>query len=239
LKKIAIGNDIEKVLAEINSSFLKEKGSQLSDLFSPRHLSIMWIGILIAIFQQITGINSVIYYAPVILKETGLSTSGSLFQTIGIGIITVIATFLAICMVDKIGRKLLLLFGSFFMGFSLIVLGICFQYGYFRNYVVIIALLLYVASFSATWGAVAWVYLSEIFPNRIRALAMSVATLALWIADFIVTYTFPIMRAEFGTSIIFFIYALLCIIAFGFVFKKVPETKGRSLEKIEKLFNIN
>lgn len=238
LKKIATGNDIEKVLAEINGSFLKGKVSQLSNLFSPRHLSIMWIGILIAIFQQMTGINSVIYYAPVILKETGLSTSGSLFQTIGIGIITVIATFLAIGMVDKIGRKLLLLFGSFFMGISLIVLGICFQYSYFRNYIVIIALLLYVASFSATWGAVAWVYLSEIFPNRIRAFAMSVATLALWIVDFIVTYTFPIMRAEFGISIIFFIYALLCLIAFGFVLKKVPETKGRSLEEIEELFNI-
>ncbi len=234
LQKIA-GSRVEPALAEIEGSFQQKRASALSDLFSSRHLPLIWMGILIAVFQQITGINSVIYYAPVILRETGLSVSGSLFQTIGIGVINILATLLAIGTVDKVGRKPLLLTGSVLMCISLFGLGLCFHYQYFSHYVVMIALLLYVASFSATWGAVAWVYLSEIFPNRIRALAMSVATLALWIGDFVVTYTFPIMTTAFGTAVTFFTYGTVCIIVIAFVVIRVPETKGHSLEEIEKL----
>jgi len=233
LKKTG-GKDVEEALAEISNSFCREQKPILPDIFSRRYLPIIRMGILIAVFQQITGINSVIYYAPMILKQTGLSTSGSLFQTIGIGIINIAATLAAIGMVDKIGRKPLLLIGSFCMGLSVAGLGLCFHYRYFGNYAVIIALLLYVASFSATWGAVAWVYLSEIFPNRIRALAMSMATMTLWAGDFAVTYTFPIMNEKLGIAVTFFVYAFICAIVFVFIFVKVPETKKRSLEEIEK-----
>ena len=222
-------------LAEIDASFTDQSKLVLAELFSSKYLPVIGIGILIAVFQQVTGINSVIYYAPVILKETGVSTTGSLFQTIGIGIINIFATSLAIALVDKIGRKRLLLIGSLLMGISLVALGICFNFHYFENYIILISLLVYVGSFSATWGAVAWVYLSEIFPNRIRGLALSVATLALWLADFIVTYTFPIMTTKLGTSVTFFIYAILSITAFIYILVKVPETKGYSLEEIEKL----
>src|SRR5262245_45774240 len=154
---------------------------------------VLFLGILIAVFQQVTGINSILYYAPVIFRETGLDSSSSLLQTIGIGFVNVMATFIAIGLVDKVGRRKFLLTGSILMGLSLVTVALCFHFKYFDHYIVLIGMLVYVGAFGCTLGAVTWVYLSEIFPNRIRGLALSIATLSLWIADFIVTYTFPIM----------------------------------------------
>ncbi|MES2731858.1 MAG: sugar porter family MFS transporter [Bacteroidota bacterium] len=222
-------------LTAIVSSFQHEKQSTLSELFSPQHRGIVGIGVLIAVFQQITGINAILYYAPEIFKETGLNTSGSLLQTLSIGVVNVLSTFIAIGLVDRIGRKRLLLIGSLLMGLSLVSVALCFQYKYYENYLVLIATLVYVAAFGCTLGAVTWVYLSEIFPNRIRGLAMSAATLALWLADFVVTYTFPVMTQQLGTSATLFTYALFCAVAFVYIFVKVPETKGKTLEEIEKL----
>jgi len=228
--------ETEEAFTEISRSVLQEGKSRWRNVLSAQYMPVIRMGVLIALFQQITGINSIIYYAPVILRQTGLSTSGSLFQTVGIGIINIIATLVAIAMVDKVGRKPLLLGGSFLMGVSLGVLSLCFYNHYFGGYVIIIALLMYVASFAATWGAVAWVYLAEIFPNRIRAIAMSVATTALWIGDFIVTYTFPIMNERLGIATAFLIYALACVVIFLFILNRVTETRNRSLEEIEKSF---
>jgi MFS family permease len=123
------------------------------------------------------------------------------------------------------------------MGLMLTALGLCFRFGFFGYNLVLIFTLLYVAAFGCTLGAVVWVYLSEMFPNRIRGIALSVATLALWIADFAVTYTFPVMNEKLGTSLIFFVYAGCCVVAFLFIFLKVPETRGRSLEQAETLFH--
>jgi SP family arabinose:H+ symporter-like MFS transporter len=234
LKRTAGESFSEYEITQIQSSFQVEKQAKFSDLFSPRHMPIIWIGTLIAVFQQITGINSILYYAPVILEETGIGASGSLLQTIGIGIVNVLSTFIAIVLVDKVGRKILLLTGSIVMGLSLISVALCFKYQYFDNYVVLISMLVYVGAFGATLGAVTWVYLSEIFPNHIRGLAMSFATMILWLADFAVTYTFPIMTVELGTSNTLFTYAVCCAIAFIYILLSVPETKGKSLEEIEK-----
>ena len=236
LTKTAGSTYSKQALKEISSSFTNEDTSELRTLFSSKYLPFIGIGIFIAAFQQFTGINSVIYYAPLIFKQTGVSISSSLLQTVGIGIVCLLATFIAIGLVDKAGRKKLFLVGSILMASSLFALAACFYFQYFSHYVVLIALLLYVASFSATWGAVAWVYISEIFPNSIRGLALSVATLSLWIGDFIVTYTFPIMIRHLGAGGAFSIYAVLCIVAFIFILMKVPETKDRSLEDIEKSF---
>lgn len=219
---------------QIQLSFHNQFRARLSDLLSRSYLPIVWIGVMIAIFQQITGINSILYYAPVIFKETGLDMSGSLLQTIGIGLINVLATFIAIGWVDKIGRKRLLLIGCVCMGLSLAAIGLCFHYRFFDLYIVLIAMVIYVGSFGATLGAVTWVYLSEIFPNRIRGLALSVATAALWIADFVVTATFPVMTKQLGTSVTLYTYAAFCAIAFLYILAKVPETKGKSLEEIER-----
>lgn len=223
-------------LIKIEQSFSDKTSVSLIELFNPVYRPVLMIGVLIAVFQQITGINSILYYAPVIFKETGLDSASSLMQTIGIGVINVLSTFIAIGLVDKIGRKAFLLIGSLLMGISLIGVGLCFQFAYFDHYLVLIFVLIYVAAFGCTLGAVTWVYLSEIFPNRIRGLAMSVATLALWLADFVVTYTFPVMTEELGTSSTLFTYAFFCAVAFVYILFKVPETKGKTLEEIEPLF---
>jgi len=135
-----------------------------------------------------------------------------------------------------VGRRKLLLIGSVLMGVSLVAVGLCFWYNYFDHGLVLIFMLLYVASFGATFGAVVWVYLSEIFPNLIRSMALSIATLSLWLADFAVTLSFPVMTKHLGVSYTMFCYAVLCGAAFVYLFFKVKETKGRSLEEIETLF---
>lgn len=208
----------------------------LLQLFSKLYRPVLFIGILIAVFQQVTGINAILYYAPVIFRETGLDSASSLLQTIGIGVVNVVSTFIAIGLVDKVGRKKFLLAGSLIMGISLVTVALCFQYKYFDNYIVLIFMLLYVSAFGCTLGAVTWIYLSEIFPNRIRGLALSVVTLALWLADFVVTYTFPVMTKKLGTAPALYCYAALCAFSFLYVLMKVKETKGRSLEEIEHLF---
>lgn len=225
-----------KEITAIENSFRTEERVSLKTLFNKTYRPVLFIGIMVAVFQQVTGINSILYYAPVIFKETGLDTSSSLLQTIGIGVVNVVSTFIAIGLVDKVGRKKFLLAGCVVMGISLVAVALCFRYSYFDNYIVLIFMLLYVGAFGCTLGAVTWVYLSEIFPNRVRGLALSVATLALWLADFIVTYTFPVMTKHLGTSVTLLSYAALCAIAFGYMLYKVKETKGRSLEDIEQLF---
>lgn len=224
----------QQEINRIEQSFQQQYRSGLSDLFRTKYRSLVWIGILIAVFQQVTGINSILYYAPVIFRETGLDISGSLLQTIGIGLVNVLATFIAIALVDRIGRKKLLVTGSLLMGASLLLIAACFRFGYFDYYIVLIAMLVYVGSFGCTLGAVTWVYLSEIFPNRIRGLALSAATLCLWLADFVVTYTFPVMRSKLGIPVTLLTYAVFCGIAFAYFILKLPETKGKTLEEIEK-----
>lgn len=236
LTKIADSRSIDKELAGIEKSFQHPYEISISRLFSKTYLPVLFIGILVAVFQQVTGINSILYYAPVIFRETGMDSSSSLLQTIGIGIVNVISTFIAIGLVDKLGRKKFLLAGSLIMGISLTAVALCFQYSYFDNYVVLIFMLLYVAAFGCTLGAVTWVYLSEIFPNMVRGLALSIATLSLWLADFGVTYTFPVMTKQLGTATTMYCYASLCGVAFVYMLFKVKETKGRTLEEIEALF---
>ncbi|HEX5153175.1 MAG TPA: sugar porter family MFS transporter [Parafilimonas sp.] len=236
LTKISGTLSVENEVAKIKNSFHKEKSISLKQLFNKTYRPVLFLGITIAIFQQVTGINSIIYYAPVIFKETGLDSSSSLMQTIGIGIVNIASTLVAIGLVDKIGRKKLLMIGSVLMGISLVAVGLCFHYKYFDHYVVLIFMLLYVASFGSTLGAVVWVYLSEIFPNLIRSLALSIATLSLWLADFAVTLTFPVMTKHLGTAYTMFCYAALCAVSFVYISFKVKETKGKTLEEMETLF---
>ncbi|HEY0057304.1 MAG TPA: sugar porter family MFS transporter [Pedobacter sp.] len=222
--------------AEVNSisqSFGKETEGTLKDLFLPRYSKVLIMGTLIAIFQQITGINAILYYAPEIFKNTGVSTSIASMQTIAIGITMLLFTLVAIWLVDKAGRKKLLLAGSAVMAMSLIAVAICFHFQFFGYYLVLLFLLLYIAGFSASLGAVTWVILSEIFPNRIRGLALSFATLILWLADFAASFSFPILNKQFGTSATLSIFALFCIIYLIYLQVKVPETKGKTLEELE------
>jgi SP family arabinose:H+ symporter-like MFS transporter len=220
-------------LTSISHSMGNEAEGTLKDLFLPRYSKVLIMGTLIAIFQQITGINAILYYAPEIFKNTGVSAAIASMQTIAIGFTMLLFTLVAIWLVDRAGRKKLLLVGSAVMALSLIVVAICFHFQFFGYYLVLLFLLLYIAGFSASLGAVTWVILSEIFPNRVRALALSFATLVLWLADFAASFSFPVLNKELGTSATLSLFALFCIIYLVYIQVRVPETKGKTLEELE------
>ena len=235
LEKVGGSEHCRTELAAIEESFHHETKEKLSALWLPAYRPVLWMGIIIAVFQQITGINAILYYAPEIFKYTGVTNENALLQTIGIGAMMFLFTLVAIWLVDKAGRRILLLMGCALMGLSLIGVATCFHFNYYDHYFVLIFLMLYIAGFSASLGAVTWVLLSEIFPNRIRALALSLSTLLLWIADFAASFSFPVLNEKLGVAATLLIFAALCAIYFFYIKWKVPETKGKTLEALEKL----
>ena len=227
----------ENELIEIEKSI---SGRTSGKLFSFGILIIV-IGILLSVFQQFVGINVVLYYAPEIFRNIGSGTDAALLQTVLVGAINLIFTVLAILTVDRYGRKPLQIIGALGMAVSMISLGFVF---YFKMMGIgaLIFMLTYVASFAMSWGPVTWVLLSEIFPNRIRGRAMAVAVAAMWISNYFVSWTFPIMDKSslltdiFHHGFAYWIYGIMGILAALFVWKMVPETKGKTLEEMEKLW---
>ncbi|GFN31502.1 sugar porter family MFS transporter [Paenibacillus xylaniclasticus] len=220
---------------DIKQSFQDEKRSSLRHLFQPGLRTALIVGVVIAILQQITGINAVLYYAPEILKETGAGTNAALLQTILVGAINVIFTILAIWLIDKIGRKVLLLVGSSIMTVCLILIGYAFHTDT-TGAAVLILLLVYVAAFAISLGPVVWVLLAEIFPNHIRGRATAIASMALWAADYVVSQSFPPMLESAGAASTFWIFAVMGLITVIFTWRVIPETKGKSLEQIENMW---
>lgn len=220
---------------EIKESFRVENGS-IRQLFSPALRLALIVGVGLAILQQVTGINAVLYYAPEIFKQTGAGTNAALIQTIFVGVINLLFTILAIWLIDKVGRKMLLLVGSSAMLICLIVIGAAFQTGHTSGPWVLIFILIYVAAFAVSLGPVVWVVISEIFPNRIRGKATAIASMALWTADYIVSQTFPPMLVSAGPALTFWIFGLMALITVIFTWRAVPETKGKTLEEIESLW---
>ncbi|OXM88300.1 sugar porter family MFS transporter [Paenibacillus rigui] len=221
---------------DIKASFQQESGS-LRQLFKPGLRMALIAGVVLAVLQQVTGINAVMYYAPEIFKATGAGTNASLVQTILVGLINFLFTILALWLIDKVGRKALLLAGSSLMALSLFVIGAAFHTGHTSGPIILIFILLYVASFAVSLGPVVWVILSEIFPNRIRGKATAIASMALWMADYIVSQSFPPMLNTAGPAMTFWIFGIMSLITFAFTWRVVPETKGRSLEEIESLWS--
>ncbi|HKJ34166.1 MAG TPA: MFS transporter, partial [Balneolales bacterium] len=201
---------------------------------------VIMVGILLSVFQQFVGINVVLYYAPEIFRNMGSGMDTSLLQTIIVGAVNLSFTIIAIFTVDKIGRKPLMIIGSIGMAIAMGMLGFMF----FAKDVGMLALLfmlLYTASFAVSWGPVTWVMLSEIFPNSIRG-AMSIAVAAQWVANLIVSWTFPIMNNStalnhvFNHGFTYWIYGIMGLLSALFMWKMVPETKERSLEEMETLW---
>jgi SP family xylose:H+ symportor-like MFS transporter len=235
LEKIAGKEQADKVLEEIKGTLVEQHAPWLSYGFG-----VILIGILLSVFQQFVGINVVLYYAGNIFRNMGASTDSSLMQTIIVGAVNLIFTVVAILTVDKFGRKPLMIIGSLGMAVSMIALGLSF-YTQQVGMLTLVFMLTYTASFALSWGPVCWVLLAEMFPNSIRG-AMSIAVAAQWIANWIVSLTFPMMNDnvwltdKFNHGFSYWIYGIMAVLSALFVWKLVPETKGKSLEDIEHLW---
>lgn len=215
------------------------EGGSLVQLFNPGMRQALIIGVALAILQQVTGINAILYYAPEIFKSSGAGIGSAMLQTVLVGAVNVGFTLVAIWLVDKAGRKALLLGGSAAMTLSLLAIGISFHLQKTESIWVLLSILVYIASFACSLGPVVWVVMAEIFPTRIRGRAMSVATTILWCSCFLVSQTFPILDERLGSAGTFFIYAIFSGFTFGFVLRVVPETKGKMLEEIERSWTHN
>ncbi len=236
------GTDYAKSeLADIETTVSHESGS-LNQLFHPGMRVVLVIGIVLAVLQQVTGINVFLYFGSEVFKDLGGERiEAALLQQVAVGVVNMLFTIIAIWTVDKIGRKPLLMIGAAGMGISLVAMGLAGMYEKTGMWILIFVLG-YIAFFALSLGPVVWVVLSEIFPTKIRGRAMALATLFLWLSNSIVSYTFVMMDsnewliAKFNHGFPFFIYGGLCIVTILFVWRFVPETKGKSLEDIEKMW---
>jgi len=232
LKKIAGDRDAPLILEEIKATLHEKHAPWLSYGFF-----IIFVGIMLSVFQQFVGINVVLYYAGNIFRNMGSSTDASLLLTIIVGAVNLVFTIVAILTVDRFGRKPLMIIGSIGMAVSMFLLGFAFYFNYL-GMAALLFMLIYTAAFAMSWGPVCWVLLAEIFPNSIRG-ALSIAVAAQWIANWVVSLTFPMMNdntwltAQFHHGFSYWIYGAMGILSAFFVWKLVPETKGKSLEEIE------
>lgn len=235
LRKLEGESKVTEELREIEETLHgQHEKIVFGDLFKGKMRTIMIVGIVLAMLQQLVGINAIIYYAPNIFASAGAGLEDSLRQTVAIGAVNLTFTFVAIYLVDRLGRKPLLLAGSVGMTASLTFLVFSFMSDTPGGYGVLFSILGYIASFAATHAAVMWVVVSEIFPNKYRGSAMSVSLFLHWSATYLVTQTFPWMLENKGGAFSFGIFAVISALSFFFVWFFVPETKGKSLEQIEK-----
>lgn len=201
-------------------------------LFKGKMPKILLIGIVVAAFQQWCGINVIFNYAQEIFSAAGYGVSDILFNIVITGVINVIFTIVGMYTVDKLGRRSLLLFGSTGLAIIYAILGACY-YFHISGIAVLVLVLLAIGCYAMTLGPIVWVVISEIFPTRIRGMAMGVATFSLWAACFVLTYTFPLLNSGLGAYGTFWLYGIICVLGFLFIYKNLPETKGKSLEEIE------
>ncbi|TGV00237.1 sugar porter family MFS transporter [Flavivirga rizhaonensis] len=230
--------------AEIESSLkeeLKTKRSVLSSyrqLFKPAFKKATIAVIILASLQQLTGINIIMYYAPNIFENIGIGKSVAIFQSISIGFCMSLFTIIAMFLVDKIGRKKLLKWGSLGMALSLFILGIAFSFDLKNTYFILFLILSFIAFFSLSAGPIIWVLISEMLPNEIRSAGISIATFFLWITNYLVSLTFPVLLNTFKgrlSGITFSVYGIFCLLLFYYAIKYLLETKGKTLEEIKDL----
>lgn len=241
--------DVNVKIEEIRSTLNAEKKESLSDLRGERFglKPIVWVGILLSVFQQFVGINVIFYYSTTLWLSVGFDESQALMTSVITSITNIVVTIVAILLVDKVGRRPMLLTGSIGMAVTLGMMAVAFSFGTLQDGSVVlpqpwslIALICangFVVFFGATWGPLVWVLLGEMFPNSIRAGALAVAAAAQWIANFFISTTFPAF-AEIGLTFAYGFYAFFAVVSFFFVFYQVPETKGRELETMTDVVNL-
>jgi sugar porter (SP) family MFS transporter len=235
LTRINGTTEANREFKEIRESVGKEAKGKFVDCFRRGMFGILMVGILLAVFQQVTGINVVMYYAPSIFKSAGFGNDSALLQTALMGMVNLTFSVVSMFFVDRIGRKPLMVIGSIGMSIAMTLLALTFISGHARGSFVLICIMGYLAAFGFSLGPVVWVLIAELFPNRVRSYAVAIATFMLWGANFIVSLTFPYLLNNLkGYS--FFIYGSMCLLCLVFVWKYLRETKGKSLEEIEREF---
>jgi sugar porter (SP) family MFS transporter len=235
LQKVG-AHDPDGEVSDIVASLKEEAGLGVTKLFQKKYSFAIVCALLLALFNQLSGINVIMYYAPMIFETSGASTDSAMLQAVAVGLTNLIFTIVAMFFIDRLGRKTLLLIGAVGMFFSL--LGAGFHYlspGLFGGAGIVIFIIGFIAFFSFSQGAVIWVFLSEIFPNKIRAKGQALASLVVWVANAVIGLLFPIALTTLGGGTIFLFFAVMMIPFFLFVSRMMPETKGVSLEQLEKL----
>lgn len=223
-------------LKDIEETLKVQEESTFSELLKPKVKPLLHIGIILAVFQQITGINTIMYYAPKIFANVGQSNNSALLQTILIGGTNLVFTLVAMALIDRFGRKILIEIGSTGMMLMLAGLSVLYFTNHTSGVLVLVFILGYIAFFATSLGPATWVVATELFPNRLRSKGMSIAIVSLWMACTVVTIVFPIMLEKLSGGITFLIFALICLANLLYVLKYVPETKGKTLEELEKEF---
>jgi MFS transporter, SP family, arabinose:H+ symporter len=232
LNRIGGPESAAREMAEVEQSLQEEQGG-LAELFSGRFSRAMLIGVALAVFSQFGGINAIMYYGPELFKAAGSIESQAFLSTVVLGLTNVFATLGAIALVDKLGRRSLLIWGVSLQVVCLAAVGVL--YRIHASPLLLLALVvLFLIGFAGSTGAVTWVIIAEIFPTKVRGQAMGIAVLALWGADYVVSQTFPVLKEGIGPSNTFFCYALCCFLGLAFTVAMVQETKGRTLEDIER-----
>ncbi len=236
LLKLTNEAEANQVLTDIDASLSHTSGKLLA--FGGL---VVFVGVMLSIFQQFVGINAVLYYAPLMFKNMGASTDVSLLQTIIVGVANIVFTIVALVTVDRWGRKPLLILGAVMMAVSMLTLGTLFHTGHVGT-IALVAVVAYIGGFALSWGPVVWVLLSEIFPNAVKSKAMALAVFAQWVANLFVSATFKVLdgnsvlNALFNHGFAYWIYGAMSVLAALFVIRFVPETKGRTLESIQQLW---
>ncbi|NQU88444.1 MAG: sugar porter family MFS transporter [Mariniphaga sp.] len=220
-------------IKDVQESLETEKKSK-NLILSPGIKLALFLGVALAVLQQFTGIDAIIYYGPRIMEKAGFGLSDALDSQVLIGTINMLFTLLAIWKIDKFGRKPLLLAGTLGMFISLVIIGMLFLINQAEGILLLIFILIFIASFAFSLGPVVWVILSEIYPTRIRGRAMAIATMAVWIGTAIIGQLIPLSLDNLGPAFTFWIFALFCIPTIWIGWKIMPETKGKTLESIEK-----
>jgi SP family arabinose:H+ symporter-like MFS transporter len=244
------GREIEgmSILTKINGQAVAQQDVQnirrtlshdtgsYKELFAPGMRKALWIGLLLPLFSQFSGINAVIYYGPRILNDAGISIDNALLSQIILGAANLLFTLIAVWKVDQMGRRPLYLAGAMGATISLFLTGLCFYTDATNNLFLLLSVIAFLACFAFSIGPLKFVIAAEIFPNKIRGRALALSIMTMWVADTVVGQLTPILLESVGTAITFWIFAGCCLLSFWVVYKLVPETKGKTLEEIEDMY---
>lgn len=228
LEKINGVNKAREILAEIRAT-----ATEKTEKLFTYGFAVILIGIMLSVFQQAIGINAVLYYAPRIFESAG-AEGGGMMQTVIMGVVNILFTVVAIVTVDRFGRKPLLIIGSIGMAFGAFMVAICDNWG-IKGIIPVLSIIVYAAFFMMSWGPICWVLIAEIFPNTIRGQAVAIAVAFQWIFNYLVSSTFPALY-DFSPMFAYSLYGIVCVIAALFVWRCVPETKGKTLEEMNALW---